>query len=61
VGDFAGASGRGIGGLVGGSVEALGHAFDTIVTDLQGMLPGPLFPITIGGIAILFLWWLFRK
>jgi hypothetical protein len=61
VGDFAGAIGRGIGGLVGGSIEALGRAFDTIVTDLQGMLPGPLFPITIGAIAILFVWWLFRK
>jgi hypothetical protein len=61
VGDFVDAIGRGIGGLVGGSIEALGRAFDTVVGDLQGMLPGPLFPIVIGGIAVVFLWWLFRK
>jgi hypothetical protein len=61
VGDFVGAIGRGIGGLVGGSIEALGRAFDTIVGDLQAMLPGPLFPITMITIAALFLWWLFRK
>jgi hypothetical protein len=61
VGDFVGAIGRGIGGLVGGSIEALGRAFDTVVGDLQGMLPGPLFPIVIGGIVVVFLWWLFRK
>jgi hypothetical protein len=61
VGDFAAAIGRGIGGLVGGSIEALGRAFDTIVSSLQAMLPGPLFPITMIGIAVLFVWWLFRK
>jgi hypothetical protein len=61
VGDFVDAIGRGIGGLVGGSIEALGRAFDTVVGDLQGMLPGPLFPIVIGGIVVVFLWWLFRK
>ena len=61
MGDFAGAIGRGVGGLVGGSIEALGRAFDTIVTDLQHLLPGPLFPITLVAIGVLFLWWLFRK
>jgi hypothetical protein len=61
VGDFVGAIGRGVGGLIGGSVDALSDAFDTIVGDLQGMLPGPLFPITLIAIAVVFLWWLFRK
>ena len=61
MGDFAGAIGRGVGGLVGGSIDALSDAFDTIVGSLQHMLPGPLFPITMAAIAVLFLWWLFRK
>ena len=61
MGDFVEAIGRGVGGLVGGSIEALGRAFDTIVASLQNILPGPLFPITMIGLALLFLWWLFRK
>ena len=61
MGDFVGAIGRGVGGLVGASIEALGRAFDTIVGSLQNMLPGPLFPITMIAIAAVFLWWLFRK
>ena len=61
MGDFVGAIGRGVGGLVGGSIDALSDAFDTIVSSLQSILPGPLFPITIIGIAVLFAWWLFKK
>ena len=61
MGDFVGAIGRGVGGLVGGSIDALGDAFDTIVGALQGVLPGPLFPITMIGIAVLVLWWLLKK
>jgi hypothetical protein len=61
VGDFVGAIGRGVGGLVGGSIDALSHAFDTIVGSLQAILPGPLFPITVGAIALVFVWWLFKK
>jgi hypothetical protein len=61
VGDFVGAIGRGVGGLVGGSIDALSDAFDTIVGALQTMLPGPLFPITMIGIAVLFAWWFFKK
>jgi hypothetical protein len=61
VGDFVGAIGRGVGGLVGGSIDALSDAFDTIVGALQGFLPGPLFPITMVAIAVLFFWWLFKK
>ena len=61
MGDFVGAIGRGVGGLVGGSIDALSDAFDTIVAALQGVLPGPLFPITMVAIAVLFFWWLFKK
>ena len=61
MGDFVRAIGDGIGGLVGGSIAALGIAFNTIVGTLQGWLPGPLFPAAVIGIAILFAWWLFKK
>ena len=61
MGDFVGAIGRGVGGLVGGSIDALSDAFDTIVGALQGLLPGPLFPITMVAIAVLFFWWLLKK
>jgi hypothetical protein len=61
VGDFVGAIGRGVGGLVGGSIDSLSDAFDTIVGVFQDALPGPLFPITIVSIAVLFFWWLLKK
>ena len=61
MGDFVGAIGRGVGGLVGGSIDALSDAFDTIVGALQGLLPGPLFPITMVAIAVLIFWWLLKK
>jgi hypothetical protein len=47
MGDFVGAIGAGISGLVGGSIHALSGAFDSVVGAMQQMLPGPLFPITI--------------
>ena len=61
MGDFVRAIGEGVGGLVGGSIAALGVAFDSIVGQLQQILPGPLFPITVIGIAVLAAWWLFKK
>jgi hypothetical protein len=61
MGDLARTVGNGIGGLVGGSIAALGQAFDTIVGQFQAWLPGPLFPIVVGVVALGFLWWLFRK
>lgn len=61
MGDFAGAIGQGVSGLVGGSIDALVVAFNTVVGSLQGMLPGPLFPIVVVGGAGLFLLWLFKK
>ena len=61
MGDFIEAIGRGVGGLVGGSIEALGAAFNTIVGTLQGMLPGPLFPIAVISVVAGVFWWLFKK
>lgn len=61
MGDFVGAIGRGVGGLVGGSIHALSEAWNTIVSSLQAMLPGPLFPATLIAIAVLFFWWFFKR
>ena len=60
MGDFLGAIGRNVGGLVGGSIHALSVAFDTIVGTLQAWLPGPLFPafLIFTGLGLV---WLFRK
>ena len=52
MGDFVRSIGEGISGLVGGSIHALSVAFDTVVGALQGMLPGPLFPIFVIGFII---------
>lgn len=52
MGDFVRAIGEGISGLVGGSIDALVVAFNTIVAALQGMLPGPLFPIFLVGVVV---------
>jgi len=52
MGDFVRAIGEGISGLVGGSIHALSVAFDSVVASLQVMLPGPWFPITMVGAAI---------
>ena len=60
MGDFIGAAGRSVGGLVGGSIHALSVAFDTIVGTLQAWLPGPLFPIVMIGGAV-GVYWLLRK
>jgi hypothetical protein len=61
MGDFVRSIGEGVGGLVGGSINALSDAFDTVVGDLQQLLPGPLFPIVVVGVALLVVWWLFKK
>lgn len=61
MGDFVRSIGEGVGGLVGGSIDALVVAFNTIVGALQGMLPGPLFPMGVVGVIVLVSWWLFKK
>jgi type IV secretory pathway VirB2 component (pilin) len=61
MGDFVRAIGEGVSGLVGGSINALSDAFDTVVGTLQQMLPGPLFPIAVIGVVLFVFWWLFKK
>lgn len=52
MGDFVRAIGEGVSGLVGGSIDALVGAFNTIVGSMQQMLPGPLFPAFIVGFIV---------
>ncbi|HUQ42906.1 MAG TPA: hypothetical protein VM451_00640 [Candidatus Limnocylindria bacterium] len=61
MGDFVRTIGDGVGGLVGGSIAAIGDAFKTIVGTLQVMLPGPLFPAAVIGVVGITAWWLFKK
>lgn len=58
---FVRAVADGVGGLVGGSMAALGGAFSTIVAQLQVWLPGPLLPIVVLGTAGVLGWWFLRR
>jgi hypothetical protein len=60
-GDLIRTVGDGISGLVVGAIGAIGTGISTIIRTLQALLPGPLFPLVIGGTAVLFVWWLLRK
>lgn len=61
MGDFVGAIAEGVGGLVGGSIDAISDGFDAIVGTLQTWLPGPLFPLVLGGTVLLVAWWFLKK
>ena len=61
MGDFVRSIGEGISGLIGGSINALSNAFDTVVGDLQQLLPGPLFPMAVVAAIVFVFWWLFKK
>lgn len=61
VGDVTRSVADGISGLVGGAIAALGDAFSAIVSQGQAILPGPLFPIVLGGLFLALLAWTFRK
>ena len=61
MGDFVGAIGRGVSGLVGGSIHALSVAFDSVVGALSQLLPGVWLPIVAIGLVILVFRWLFKK
>jgi hypothetical protein len=52
VGDFVGAIGQGISGLVGGSIHALSVAFDSVVGAWQQVFPGAWFPISIIAVIV---------
>jgi hypothetical protein len=60
-GDLVHSVGEGISGLVAGSIAAVVAGIGTMIRFLQAALPGPLFPIVVGGVVVLFLVWLFRK
>jgi hypothetical protein len=61
VGDLTGRVANGIGGLVGGAVGALGDAVSASVHQGQSLLPGPLFPIVVGGLFLSLVLWTIRK
>jgi len=61
VGDLTRTVADGIAGLVGGAVGALVDAFWAIVHQGQALLPGPLFPIVIGGLFAALVLWSIRK
>jgi hypothetical protein len=60
-GDLAKAIGEGISGLVAGSIAAISAGIGTMVGALQTVLPGPLFPIVVGGVIVLIAWWVLRR
>jgi len=61
VGDLTRSVADGIGSLVAAAAAALVDAFWTIVHQLQVWLPGPLFPIVVGGGFLALLLWTLRK
>jgi hypothetical protein len=61
VGDLSRSVADGIAGLVGGAIAALVDAFWTIVHQGQAILPGPLFPVVVGGLFLALLLWTLRK
>ncbi len=61
VGDLTRTVADGVGGLVSGAVGALVDAFWTIVHQGQAWLPGPLFPLVVGGAFLGLLFWTLRK
>ena len=60
-GAFIHAIGRGVSGLVGGAIGAIGDGIGTMVATGQRLLPGPLFPIVMISVVGLFVWWLLKK
>ncbi len=61
VGDLTRSVADGVSGLVFGAVGALVDAFWTIVHQGQAWLPGPLFPLAVGGAFRALLLWTLRK
>ena len=52
MGDFVGAIGQGVSGLVGGSIHALSVAFDSVIAAWQSVTPGLWFPISIVAVIV---------
>ena len=53
--------GGGVAGLVGGAIGAIGTGITTIIATGERILPGPLFPIAVGAVVVLVVWWLLKK
>ncbi len=53
--------GGGAAGLVLGAIGAIGDGIAAIIQAGERVLPGPLFPIVVGGVAIVAVWWLLKK
>ena len=53
IGDLVQTIAGGIAGLVGGAVEAIIAAGASIVSTLEGLLPGPLLPIALVVLGVL--------
>ena len=52
MGDFVGAIGQNVSGLVGGSIHALSVAFDSVIAAWQHAAPGLWFPISIVALIV---------
>jgi hypothetical protein len=53
--------GGGVAGLVGGAIGAIGDGIGTIIRTGQHVLPGPLFPVAVGAVVVIVIWWLIKK
>ncbi len=61
VGDLTRTVADGVSGLLAGAVAALADAFSTVVHQFQAWLPGPLFPLVVGGAFLGLVLWTLRK
>jgi len=61
VGDLTRTVSDGVSGLLAGAVAALADAVSAIVREGQSLLPGPLFPLAVGGLFLGLLLWTLRK
>lgn len=60
-GDLTRTVADGVSGLIAGAIGALAAAFWTIVHQFQTWLPGPLFPLVVGGAFLGLVLWTLRK
>ncbi|HJW21133.1 MAG TPA: hypothetical protein VJ506_01760 [Candidatus Limnocylindrales bacterium] len=61
MGDLTRTVADGISGLLGGAVAALADGLWTVIHQAQAWLPGPLFPLVVGGAFLGLLVWTLRK